>query len=404
MITLTDDQVPTRLLSRPEALEDIHRALHGLREGGPMVLSSEGAFVTGYALCDELLRDPRLVKHVSYAPPWWPAPGDPASIMTESSMVRQDPPAHTRLRGLVARAFTPKRIEQLRGYVTSLVDRILDRALEARRLAVLEDLGAVVPLEVINEMMGIPAEDRPRVGAWSDSFSAVLDPMLARDPALRAAASGVALEAGMYFRSVVAERSQTPRQDLVSVIAAAEEQDRLSEIEVLASIGVLLVAGYETVKSSIGFGIEAMIENPDQWLRLKREPGLLCNAVEEILRYETPTTNGIRFTKEEMTVGDATLPPRTSVTLLYVAANRDPAVFDQPDRFDVARANAKQHLAFAHGDHFCLGASLARLQLEVVFGRLAARVGRLEPLGEIRCRPTLHPRGLLPFTVALEAA
>ena len=316
-------------------------------------------------------------------------------------MVRQDPPAHTRLRGLVARAFTPRRIEELRGYVAKLVDGLLDRALASGELSVLEDLAGVVPLEVINEMMGIPAEDRARVGTWSDCFSAVLDPMLSRDPEQRAAASRVAMEAAFYFRQIIAERIQAPRQDLVSVIAAAEEQDRLSEMEVLASIGVLLVAGYETVKSSIAFGIKAMIDHPEQWRRLKQEPGLLSNAVEEILRYETPTSNGIRFTKEEMSVGGLTLPARTGVTLLYVAANRDPAVFAEPDRFDIGRANAKKHLAFAHGDHFCLGASLARLQLEVVFGRLAARVRDFRPKGEIRCRPTVHPRGLLPFTVAI---
>lgn len=403
MQPLNDDEVPTKLLARPEVIQDVHATLRRLREKGPVLFSSEGAFVVGHAVCDQLLLDPRLVKNASFAPPWWPAPGDPASMLVESSMVRQDPPAHTRLRGLVARAFTPRRIQDLRAYVVGLVDRVLDRALEAGEMAVVDDLGAVVPLEVINEMMGIPAEDRKRVGVWADAFSAVLDPVLSRDPAQRAAASQVGMEAAMYFRRVITERTQAPRQDLVSVIAGAEEDDRLNELEVLASVGVLLVAGYETVKSSIAFGVKAMMDNPEQWLRLKREPALLESAVEEILRYETPTSVGNRFTREEMSIDGVTLPPRSGVTLLYVAANRDPEVFAEPDRFDIGRANVNRHLAFARGDHFCLGASLARLQLAVVFERLAARVRALRPKGEIRCRPTVHPRGLAPFTVSVQA-
>jgi cytochrome P450 len=402
MTTLTDDDRPTKLFARPEVIQDIHPTMRRLREMGPVVLSPEGAFVTGHALCDELLLDPRLVKNIAFAPPYWPAPGDAASLMVESSMVRQDAPVHTRLRGLVARAFTPKRIEDLRAYVVGLVDGILDRALAAGELAVIDDLAAAVPLATINEMMGIPAEDRARVGEWCDSFAVVLDPVLSRDPAHRAAASAVALGSVFYFRQLIAERIAAPRQDLISVIAAAEANDRLSDVEVLASIGVLLVAGYETVRGSIGFGIEAMMSHPEQWLRLKRDPGLLGNAVEEILRYETATSTGVRFTREEMSIGGLTVPPRTGVTLLYVAANRDPDVFAEPDRFDIARANARSHLAFARGDHFCLGAALARLQLEAVFGRLAERVGALRPRGEIRRRPTVHPRGLLPFSVSVE--
>lgn len=400
----TLNELPTKLFSRPEVIEDIHPTLRRLREMGPLLVSAEGALVTTHALCDELLLDPRMVKHASYAPPWWPGAGDPASMMMESSMVRQDPPAHTRLRGLVARAFTPKRIEDLRGYVTSIVDRALDRALASGELDVINDLGSPLPLSVINEMMGIPEEERARIGDWCDCFAAVLDPVLQRDPEQRAAASMVALQAAGYFRKLIGERTAAPRQDLISVVAAAEEDDRLSDLEVLASIGVLLVAGYETVRASVGFGVKAMMDFPEQWQRLKREPELLGNAVEEILRYETPTSAGVRFTKEEMTLAGVPLPPRTSVTFLYVSVNRDPAVFDDPDRFDIARPNAKKHLAFARGDHFCLGASLARLQLEVVFDRLAARVRTMKPKTEIRCRPTVHPRGVLPYSVTVEPA
>jgi cytochrome P450 len=402
MTTLTDEDLPKNLFSRAEVVEDIHPTLRRLREMGPLLLSSEGALVTTHALCEELVADPRLVKHISFAPPWWPAPGDPASLMMESSMVRQDGPVHARLRGLVARAFTPRRIEDLRAYVVGLVDRLLEPAIASGELAVIDDLAAAVPLATINEMMGIPEEDRARVGVWCDSFSVVLDPVLSRDPAHRASASQVAIESVIYFRRLIAERIAAPRQDLISVIAAAEAEDRLSDLEVLASIGVLLVAGYETVRGTIGFGVKAMIDHPGEWRRLTQDPGLLGNAIEEMLRYETATSTGIRFTREEMTIEGQTLPPRTGVTLLYVSANRDPAVFDQPDRLDIGRANAKRHLAFARGDHFCLGASLARLQLEAVFGRLAARVRAFHPKGEIRCRPTAHPRGLLPFSVSVE--
>src|SRR5262249_55213869 len=155
------------------------------------------------------------------------------------------------------------------------------------------------------------------------------------DPAHRAAASGIAMQAAMYFRQLISERVAAPQQDLISVIAAAEEKDRLDDLEVLSSIGVLLVAGYETVRASIGFGVKAMIDHPGEWARLKQSPELLGNAVEEILRYETPTSTSVRFTREEMSIGGHTLPPRTGVTLLYVAANRDPAVFEDPDRLDI---------------------------------------------------------------------
>jgi cytochrome P450 len=286
--------------------------------------------------------------------------------------------------------------------MVAFVDRALDAALERRELAVIDDLAGPLPLATINEMMGIPEADRAEVGAWCDCFAAVLDPAMSRDPSQRAAASQIAMQAALYFRQLVAERTANPKSDLISVIAAAEQNDRLSELEVLASIGVLLVAGYETVRGSIGFGVKAMLDHPDQWARLKREPKLLENAVEEILRYETATSVGIRFTKEPMTIGGVDLPARTSVTLLYVSANRDPAVFPEPDRLDFARPNANKHLAFARGDHFCLGAALARLELQVVFQRLAAKVASFHRMGPIRCRPAAHPRGLLPFSVAIE--
>src|SRR5262249_43468509 len=155
----------------------------------------------------------------------------------------------------------------------------------------------------INEMMGIPEPDRAKVGEWCDMFATVLDPAMSRDPAQRAAASQVAMQAAFYFRTLIAERTASPQNDLISVIAAAEKDDRLSDLEVLASIGVLLVAGYETVGGSVGFGIKAMMESPDQWDRLRREPALVGNAVEEIVRYDTATSVGIRFTREPMRIG-----------------------------------------------------------------------------------------------------
>jgi cytochrome P450 len=361
-----------------------------LRERDPVHASeSQGIrfwHLTRYADVVSVLRDPRISaerfpQKILDAAIVGPDAGFAALAgIVSNVMLAKDPPRHTRLRGLVSKAFTPRMIEALRPRIESLVDELLD-AVEAKgSFELVVDLAAPLPIVVIAELLGVPASDRGDFKRWSDDFVPFIDGSI-RDQGLLVAAK--AAEAfTKYFTQVIEDRRSTPRDDLMSALVASEDEgDKLSRDEVIASAVLLLAAGHETTTNLIGNGMLALLRHRDQFERLRHETDLGRSAVEELLRYDAPVQMTSRRSKEDFEIGGKRIPPGEEINVLLGAANHDPAQFSEPDRLDLAR-NASLHLAFGHGAHFCLGSTLARIEAQVAFERIVRRFPRLDLTSE----------------------
>ena len=320
------------------------------------------------------------------------------------SMLVLDPPDHTRIRGLVSKAFTPRQVTRLRERIAELVRELLDSVEPNGRMDVMTELAAPLPAIVIADLLGVPREDYAVFKAWAtDVVSVVGNP----DPLGAIARADAAMQGLLaYLGDIIAKRRRDPRDDLISaMIAAQEAHDALSDAELLATSNLLLLAGHETTTNLIGNGLYALLRHPAELARLEREPALLKSAIDEMLRWDSPVQATFRIPTEEVALGGQILPKGALVIAAIGAANRDPAVFPDPDRFDVGRAD-NRHLSFGFGVHFCLGAPLARLEGELVFSALLARLGKLELATEKPSyRPNMILRGLtsLPVTFAPRA-
>jgi cytochrome P450 len=339
-----------------------------------------------------------------------PTPEQLAAIGLESLrpiaavMVRQmlflDAPAHTRIRGLASQAFTPRRVERLRQHIQEITDALLDGVVERGRLEVMEDVAAPLPAIVTAEMLGVPTADHPRLKAWSADFAEMLG-NFQHNPD-RAAGVLRSTEAMIdYFRAAIREQQARPREGLVGALLRAEvDGDRFTEDEVIANCIVTMVGGQETTTNLIGNGVLTLLRHPDQLERLRREPGLITSAVEELLRYESPSQHTARLAPEDTVLGDKLIRKRQAVIAVMAAGNRDPERFPEPDRLDVARPD-NRHLAFGWAAHFCFGAPLARLEGQIVLSTLLRRLTdlRLEPQPLV-WRTNLGLRGLTALPVA----
>jgi hypothetical protein len=294
-------------------------------------------------------------------------PGGPGQFI-----LQQDPPSHTRLRKLMSQAFRPRATERLRARVETLVGELLDDAAERGEMDVIADLALPVPSTVICEMMGVPIADHGKFTEWTAATTHLLAAVFATPEVLeRARAAAVAL--GDYFSELIAERRKHLGDDILSDLIRAEEAgDRLSHEELLSQSIGLLIAGFETTIGLIGNGVLALIRHPDQLATLRRDPGLIGRVVEECLRFDGPIILTIRVTREDTRFGDKVIPRDRPVMCMLAGANRDPAHFPDPDRFDVTR-DGDDHLAFGGGAHFCLGAHLARMEAQVAIGKLVER-------------------------------
>jgi cytochrome P450 len=290
-------------------------------------------------------------------------------VLRAPTMLFTDPPDHERLRSVVARAFSPKSVKDLAPRVREITDELLEPLASGSGYDAVADLAYPLPVIVIAEMLGVPAEDRDMFKRWSD---AVIGFNALGDPEAQARAQRECQELYDYFSAVIAERRKRPGDDLVSRLVLANEDGTVTDDELLASCVLLLVAGNETTTNLISNALLALARHPDQWRRVVDDRSLIPNAVEEILRFDAPVQSSLRVTTEETSLGRATIPAGTMVLVMMAAANRDPGQFPDPDRFDVGRANAGRNIAFGHGIHHCIGAALARLEGRVVLERLAA--------------------------------
>jgi len=308
------------------------------------------------------------------------------------TMLIMDPPDHTRVRKLVNKAFTPKRVAALRPRIEKLVAEELDAVAGAKSFDLIHDLAEPLPAIVIAELLGVPPEDHRQFRQWSSQLVASL---AARSEAERGRGAAAGQKILGYLGEVIAARRAEPRDDLISaMIHAQEESDALSDAELLATSNLLLLAGHETTTNLIGNGMLALLREPEQLARLRRDPDLLPGAVEELLRFDGPVQATVRVALEDVELGEQVVPQGSLLLVSLGAANRDPEVFAEPDRLDVAR-DPNPHLAFGFATHFCMGAPLARLEAQVAVGALVARfpgLALVDDAPEYRANPVL--RGL----------
>jgi pimeloyl-[acyl-carrier protein] synthase len=380
---------------------DPYPLYHQMRASSPVqYVEPPGMWVlTRYADVAWALRDPRLSAdrfHLSQA--------ELRSSALISSlahmMLLRDPPAHTRLRALVSKAFTPRVIEGLRPRVGAVVDELLAAPLRRGSMDLIAEFATPMPLVVIAELLGIPVEDQQQLKLWSDDLIKMLDGSLAL--AAFPAAEKAAAELKLYLERVFAERRASPRDDLISaLLAARDHEDRLDDEELFACCVLLLLAGHETTTNLVGNGTLALLRHPEQLELLRADAFWLRPAVEELLRFDSPVQLTSRVAAEDLEIDGHQVRAGQEVNLCLGAANRDPVQFRDPDRLDIRRED-NPHLAFGHGLHFCLGAALARLEGQLAFAGLLARCPRLRLRGdEIRWREGVALRGLEALPVDL---
>ena len=381
----------------PEIRADPWPFFARLREAHPVHRRPSGDWLlTRYDDCSGVLADPRCSSNPAHEAK--PSEGSPARREGSSLLLFLDPPDHTRLRRLVSKAFTPRRVEALRPRIAELVDSLLDEVAGERSFDVLAALGYPLPVIVICELMGVPKEDRNELKDWSTAASRLLDPDVEGDTLEQGLLGAMGL-AG-YFDSLFEERRKSPRDDLLSGLVAAEEEgDRLSADELRAITVLLFIAGHETTMNLIGNGTYALLQNPDQLALVRDDPDVGRTAIEELLRYDGPVHATARVPTEDIEVGGTPIPKGDRMIVALGAANRDPAQFPDPDRLDVTRPD-NRHLTFSHGIHFCLGASLARVEGQVAIPRLLQRFPDLQLAAEPSYREHLVLRGLTELRVS----
>ncbi len=373
----------------PEFHADPYPFYRRLREKEPVHQSPMGFWVlTRYEDCVAVLRDQRFGREEFQQMLSSVYGDDSEKQQLPRSMLFRDPPDHTRLRALVSKAFTPRMIETMRDHIQEIVDRLLDRVQDAGRMDVMEDLAYPLPVTVICEMLGVPINDHASIRGWSADIARSLDAIgLPSDQGIVERGRTARRALAGYFRRLVPERRARPQQDLLSGLIAAEEQgDKLSQDEVIAMCLLLFIAGHETTVNLIGNGTLALLRHPDQLRKLQADPSLIGNAVEELLRYDSPVQRTARIASVDAEVAGQPMPKGTMVITALGAANRDPAQFPDPDVLDVTRKDPR-HISFGFGIHFCLGAPLARVEGQLALGTLLRRLPKLtlaEPQPEWR--------------------
>ncbi|AGL19427.1 cytochrome P450 [Actinoplanes sp. N902-109] len=395
-------------LLSPAAAVDPYPAYAALRSAGPVVGHGGAWFVSGYEQADAILRDPGMRAYDStlldqHFDDWRDNRGVALFV---DSMLRKNPPDHTRMRRLAAGVFTARRVGRLRPVIEAQVAAGLDElAAHARDgvVDVMTRLAYPLPIAVICVLLGVPPADRADFRRLAEALTAVLEVRFGAAEAAAAHAAAKELEA--YFAALIAVRRQEPQDDLVTALAAAHAADgeTLTAGELMGNLALLLVAGFETTTNLIGNGVRLLLQHPAHAARLRADPGLAPGFVEEILRYDPPVQLTERFAGSDRVLAGVPVPAGGELILLLGAANRDPRRFPGPDRFDPDRpGNAP--LSFGAGAHYCLGAPLARLEAQVALPALLRRFPELAAAAEPHRRDRANLRGWAAQPVALGAA
>jgi cytochrome P450 len=385
----------------PEFIRDPYPHYERLRTTDPMHRTALGNFAASrHAEVSLVLRDKRFGKDFVQRSTRRYGPNimdEPVFRSMGHWMLQQDPPDHTRLRGLVVKAFTARRVEDMRPRIQQIVDASLDRMIPLGRMDLIEDFAFRLPVTIICDMLGIPEDHREIFYASSRDGGRLLDPVPLSPDEIKKGNTGNAM-AAMYFQQLFELRRKQPGDDLTTQLVQAEEDgSKLSNEELTANIILLFGAGHETTVNLIGNGLLALHRNPDQLALLKSNPALITNAIEEFLRYDSSVQMSGRVALEDIDdLGGKRIPKGESVLCLLGSANRDPAVYpDRPDRLDITRPNVRP-LSFGGGIHFCLGAQLARIEAEIAISTLLRRLPdlRLDNAENPQWRPTFVLRGL----------
>ena len=384
-----------------------------LRQRAPVHRNQLGFWVFArHADCLALLRDRRTSADDAFIDPErvtaefraTPDPDDPmtAAMREMRPFLFRDPPDHTRLRGLVSKAFTPKVVESLRARAQHIVDELLDDALDADRVDLLETFAYPLPVRIICDMLGVPLADQDRFKVWSSALARGLDPDFLLTDQVIAERGEAAMQFAQYFFELLAERKRSPGDDLLSGLVQVEDDGTvLSEGELLSTCILLLVAGHETTVNLISGGTVALLRHPDQFERYRTDPEVARSGVEEMLRYVSPIQLTGRALLEDIEIAGVTLRAGDFAMLLIGSGNHDPDQFPDPERFDVGRT-PNNHLGFGFGIHHCLGAPLARMETQVALTTLVRRAPDLAlATDELTYKTNVVLRGMESLPVAM---
>jgi unspecific monooxygenase len=385
----------------PAFVSDPYPAYAELRDRGRVTYyePTDQWLVPRHADVSALLRDRRLGRtyqhrftHEDFGRTAPPPEHEPFHTLNDHGMLDLEPPDHTRIRRLVSKAFTPRTVEQLKPYVSKLAGELVDRLVAAGGGDLLTDVAEPLPVAVIAEMLGIPESDRAPLRPWSADICGMYELSPSEDTAARAVRASV--EFAEYLRELIAARRKEPGDDLISgLIAAHDDEDRLTEQEMISTAVLLLNAGHEATVNATVNGWWALFRNPDQLAALRADHSLIPSAVEELMRYDTPLQLFERWVLDEIEIDGTTVPRGAEIAMLFGSANHDPDVFTDPERLDLTRAD-NPHISFSAGIHYCIGAPLARIELAASMRALLERAPTLALATDPVRKPNFVIRGL----------
>lgn len=380
-------------LNLPNGHTDPYEIYAEMRARGPMLPTRLGNYsTTSHRLCNEVLRSRKFgVSQEDGSDDL----GSQAGL--DLSLLELNPPDHTRIRRLAAPAFTPRRMADYAGLVDHAIDRLLDECERQQEFDLMSSFASPLPIAVVTHLLGLP-NDPERFRGLGSTISLALDGIWSLGQARILAAADAELRS--IFSQLLEERAAEPGDDLVSALVA-EQGRAITPSELAALVRLLLVAGFETTVNAIGNGMHWLLADRDQWERLVADPSRAAAVTEEVLRFEPPVQLTARVANEPVELGGVALETNQWVLTLLAAANRDPKVYPEPDRFDIMRESPAEHLAFSGGIHYCLGSPLARLELTRAFRALAERFPKIRKTGPITMRPGTTLRGPLRFPMAV---
>ncbi len=366
-----------------EFLQNPYPTFKRFQEEAPVFWSEKSKYwiITRYADVHGILRDLSYEKQLhrwSQVNPLVKMVPPVAHLMKSRAtwMLNMDPPDHTRLRGLVNKAFTPAMVNNMRSHIEDIANHYIDQFADKKEFDLVPDFAYPIPVTVIAEMLGVPKEDRDKFHKWSTTLTKTLEPE--PDIMKLTKASHVNDELIEYFRVIVNQRRKDPKNDLISALVAAEEDGKkLTEEELLNNCVLILVAGHETTVNLIGNAVRLLLQHPDQLQKLMENKELIAGAISEVLRYESPVQSVRRLASEDLELHGQTIKAGDMCVLLLGAANRDAEQFPDPDKFDITR-DSKKHMAYGHGIHHCLGSSLADTEGQIAIWNLFKRLPNLK--------------------------